>query len=206
MGHFTSGPRGRRSGFSTMTPDLHLIYATYRKRVLRRLFRKAGFSGARGHTRSNSNVRGTHRVEVSSAWWFEWAERAPQVYPQSWLIPRLCSNLLFMADRIPYKAITRGIAVSVVPTYLEADSSPSNSHYLWAYSVTIENQGRETVKLLSRHWMITNAHGELTEVRGSGVIGKQPVLKPGESHEYTSGASLNTPVGDDGWELPDGKR
>jgi ApaG protein len=100
-----------------------------------------------------------------------------------------------MADQIQYKAITRGISVSVVPTYLEADSSPSNSQYLWAYHVTVENQGRETVQLLSRHWMITNARGELTEVKGSGVIGKQPFLKPGESHAYSSGAILNTPSG-----------
>jgi ApaG protein len=100
-----------------------------------------------------------------------------------------------MADRIPYKAITRGIAVSVVPTYLEADSSPSNSQYLWAYRVIIENQGRETVQLLSRHWMITNSRGELTEVKGLGVIGKQPFFKPGESHAYTSGAHLNTASG-----------
>ncbi len=112
-----------------------------------------------------------------------------------WLILRLCSNLIFMADRTAYKAITRGIAVSVVPTYLEADSTPSNSQYLWAYRVTIENQGRETVQLLSRHWMITNARGELTEVKGSGVIGQQPFLKPGESHTYSSGALLNTPSG-----------
>ncbi len=85
--------------------------------------------------------------------------------------------------------------VSVVPAYLEPDSSPSNSQYLWAYRVTIENQGRETVQLLSRHWMITNARGELTEVKGSGVMGKQPLLEPGESHSYTSGAHLNTPSG-----------
>jgi ApaG protein len=113
----------------------------------------------------------------------------------AWLILRLCSNLLFMADQTAYKAITRGIAVSVVPTYLEADSSPSNSQYLWAYRVTIENQGRETVQLLNRHWMITNARGELNEVKGSGVIGQQPFLKPGESHAYSSGALLNTPSG-----------
>jgi ApaG protein len=61
--------------------------------------------------------------------------------------------------------------------------------------VTIENQGRETVQLLSRHWMITNARGELTEVKGPGVVGEQPVLKPGESFEYTSGAPLDTPSG-----------
>ena len=100
-----------------------------------------------------------------------------------------------MADPTPYRAITRGIAVSVEPTYLEANSSPGNGQYFWAYRVTIENQGRETVQLRSRHWMITNARGELTEVKGSGVIGKQPFLKPGESYEYTSGAPLNTPSG-----------
>jgi ApaG protein len=61
--------------------------------------------------------------------------------------------------------------------------------------VVIENQGRETVQLLTRHWMITNALGELTEVKGPGVVGEQPVLKPGESFEYTSGVPLNTPSG-----------
>ena len=100
-----------------------------------------------------------------------------------------------MADRTPYTAITRGIAVSVEPTYLEANSSPGSSQYVWAYRVTIENQGRETVQLLNRHWMITNARGELTEVKGPGVVGEQPVLKPGESFEYTSGAPLDTPSG-----------
>jgi ApaG protein len=92
-------------------------------------------------------------------------------------------------------ANTREIAVSVEPTYLETRSSPDSSQYIWAYRVVIENQGRETVQLLSRHWMITNARGELTEVKGPGVVGEQPVLKPGESFEYTSGAPLNTPSG-----------
>jgi len=100
-----------------------------------------------------------------------------------------------MTDRTQYLAITRGIAVSVEPTYLEANSSPGSSQYVWAYRVTIENQGPETVQLLSRHWMITNARGELNEVKGPGVVGEQPVLKPGESYEYTSGAPLNTPSG-----------
>jgi len=100
-----------------------------------------------------------------------------------------------MADRTPYSAITKGIVVSVLPTYLEAQSSPESSKYFWAYRVIIENQGQETVQLLSRHWMITNARGELTEVKGPGVVGEQPVLKPGESHEYTSGVPLNTPSG-----------
>ena len=92
-------------------------------------------------------------------------------------------------------AITRGIAVSVEPVYLDANSSPDSSQYFWAYRVTIENQGEETVQLLSRHWMITNARGEFNEVKGPGVVGEQPVLKPGESYEYTSGAPLNTPSG-----------
>jgi ApaG protein len=92
-------------------------------------------------------------------------------------------------------AITRGIAVTVEPAYLESRSLPAHSQYLWAYRVTIENRGEETVQLLSRHWMITNARGEFSEVKGPGVVGEQPVLKPGESYVYTSGAPLNTPSG-----------
>jgi ApaG protein len=92
-------------------------------------------------------------------------------------------------------AITRGIVVSVEPTYLEAHSSPGNSRYLWAYRVTIDNLGQETVQLRSRHWMITNARGEFTEIKGAGVVGEQPILEPGESYAYTSGAPLNTPSG-----------
>ena len=84
--------------------------------------------------------------------------------------------------------------MSVEPTYLETRSSPENAQYLWAYRVIIENQGRETVHLLS-HWMITNARGELTEVKGLGVVGEQPILKPGQRFAYTSGAPLNTPSG-----------
>jgi ApaG protein len=100
-----------------------------------------------------------------------------------------------MADRAPYTASTRGIAVSVEPAYSDARSSPDISQYFWTYRVTIENQGRETVQLLSRHWMISNARGELTEVKGPGVVGEQPVLEPGESFQYTSGAPLDTPSG-----------
>ena len=92
-------------------------------------------------------------------------------------------------------ATTREIAVSVEPSYLELKSSPEGPQYFWAYRVIIANQSRETVRLLSRHWMITNARGELTEVKGPGVVGEQPVLKPGVRFEYTSGATLNTPSG-----------
>ena len=100
-----------------------------------------------------------------------------------------------MADLTPYLANTRGIVVSVEPAYLEEKSSPGNSQYFWVYRVMIENQGRETVRLVSRHWMIMNARGELTEVKGMGVVGDQPILKPGESYVYTSGAPLDTPSG-----------
>lgn len=100
-----------------------------------------------------------------------------------------------MAEPALYRAITKEIAVSVIPTYLDAQSSPDASQYFWAYRVIIENLGNETVQLLSRHWMITNARGEFTEVKGPGVVGQQPVIKPGESFEYTSGAPLNTTSG-----------
>jgi ApaG protein len=92
-------------------------------------------------------------------------------------------------------AVTRGISVSVEPTYLEANSSAAHSQYVWAYRVLIENNGQETVQLLSRHWMISNARGEYTEVKGPGVIGEQPILNPGQTFSYTSGAPLDTPSG-----------
>ena len=101
----------------------------------------------------------------------------------------------FMRSSTPYLANTRGIAVSVEPTYLETRSSPESSQYLWAYRVIIENQGRETVQLLSRHWMVTNARGELSEVKGPGVVGEQPILKPGQRFEYTTCVPLDTPFG-----------
>ena len=100
-----------------------------------------------------------------------------------------------MAEQALYRAITKEIAVNVIPTYLEARSSPDDSQYFWAYRVIIENLGQDTVQLVSRHWMITNARGEFTEVKGAGVVGEQPILKPGESYEYTSGAPLNTASG-----------
>lgn len=85
--------------------------------------------------------------------------------------------------------------MSVEPSYSESRSSPDISQYFWLYRVIIANQSMETVQLLSRHWMISNARGELTEVKGPGVVGEQPVLKPGERFEYMSGAPLNTPSG-----------
>jgi ApaG protein len=94
-----------------------------------------------------------------------------------------------------YHAVTRDIEVSVTPRYLAERSSPDNGYYFWAYTIEIKNGGSETVQLKTRHWKITDAHGRLQEVRGAGVVGEQPVLKPGESFEYTSGVPLPTPSG-----------
>ena len=96
---------------------------------------------------------------------------------------------------MPYSATTRGITVRVEPIYLDLHSSPSDSRYIWAYRIVIENKGTETVQLRSRHWRIMNSQGSVNEVKGQGVVGEQPVLKPGESFEYSSNAPLNTPSG-----------
>lgn len=94
-----------------------------------------------------------------------------------------------------YRAVTRGIEVSVEPFYLPERSDPSGNRYVWAYRVTIDNQSEEPVKLLSRYWHITDAIGRVEEVRGSGVVGEQPELDPGDSYQYTSGCPLSTPSG-----------
>jgi ApaG protein len=94
-----------------------------------------------------------------------------------------------------YEAITRAIRVSVRPQYLPDQSDPADSQYVWAYHVRIENQGTDTVQLRSRHWRITDGLGRLQEVRGPGVIGKTPMLRPGEVFEYTSGTPLSTSSG-----------
>jgi ApaG protein len=94
-----------------------------------------------------------------------------------------------------YSETTRDIKVTVRPVYLEDQSSPAENHFVWAYHVRIENLGRRTVRLRSRHWRITDANGRLQEVRGPGVVGEQPELKPGEAFEYTSGTPLGTPSG-----------
>ena len=94
-----------------------------------------------------------------------------------------------------YEKVTQGISISVRPFYLEEQSAPDEDRFVWAYRVNIENKSAETVQLLNRHWRITDKHGRLQEVRGPGVVGEQPVLKPGESFEYTSGCPLGTPSG-----------
>ena len=94
-----------------------------------------------------------------------------------------------------YQETTNAISVTVKPVYLEDQSSPEDDHFVWAYWVKIENQGADTVQLRNRYWRITDSQGQVQEVRGAGVVGEQPVLKPGESFEYTSGTPLSTPSG-----------
>ena len=94
-----------------------------------------------------------------------------------------------------YQAVTRGIRVSVLPQYLEHESDPDENRYFWAYTITIENEGAETVQLRTRHWKITDQTGHVDEVRGPGVVGQTPTLKPGEQFQYTSGCPLPTPSG-----------
>lgn len=94
-----------------------------------------------------------------------------------------------------YRATTNGIQVTVTPKYLPDRSSAEDSRYFWAYTIEIVNKGSVTVQLKTRHWKITDAHGKIEEVRGPGVVGEQPTLKPGERFEYTSGVPLTTPTG-----------
>lgn len=94
-----------------------------------------------------------------------------------------------------YRKTTHSIEVTVRPVFLEDQSVPRENRYVWAYHVRIKNKGSNTIQVLGRHWNITDALGRTQEVRGQGVVGEQPVLKPGETFEYTSGTPLQTPSG-----------
>lgn len=94
-----------------------------------------------------------------------------------------------------YTETTRGIMVRVTTDYRPDHSTPEEGHYVWAYTIDIENQGNVSVQLMSRHWMIMNAQGLTNEVKGDGVVGEQPVLAPGETFRYSSGTPLDTPSG-----------
>ena len=87
------------------------------------------------------------------------------------------------------------IRVQVKPIYIEDQSEPESNRFVFAYTVTIKNTGAVAAKLLTRHWVITDANGKVQEVIGEGVVGHQPYLKPGEGFEYTSGAIIETPLG-----------
>ncbi len=99
--------------------------------------------------------------------------------------------------RLPamYECITRNIRVRAAPQFMQAQSKPDEAKYFWAYTISLENLGEETVTLLNRHWIITDARGVVKEVKGDGVVGETPTMQPGESFQYTSGCPLSTPSG-----------
>ncbi len=98
-------------------------------------------------------------------------------------------------DKTVYEARTRDIVVRVAPAYLEDQSDPEEGRWFWSYTVEIENHGTQTVQLMTRQWLITDALNRTEEVNGEGVVGEQPVLKPRDAFRYTSGVPLRTPSG-----------
>lgn len=98
-------------------------------------------------------------------------------------------------DNPVYEARTRDILVRVAPAYMAEQSRPEEGQWLWSYVVEIENHGMQTVTLMSRHWIITDARNRVEEVKGPGVVGEQPVLGPREAFRYNSGCPLTTPSG-----------
>ncbi len=91
--------------------------------------------------------------------------------------------------------LQNNIKVDVETRYIEEQSNPEQNYYVFAYTITIQNQGQQTAQLLTRHWVITDSNHKVQEVRGDGVVGEQPILKPGEQFVYTSGTMLETSVG-----------
>ena len=94
-----------------------------------------------------------------------------------------------------YSKKTKKINITVNPYFLDDQSEPEEQHFVWAYQVTIDNQGNEKVQLKNRYWKIIDSNGSEQEVKGEGVVGEQPILNPGEKFEYTSGTPLSTPSG-----------
>ena len=92
-------------------------------------------------------------------------------------------------------SLQNNIKVDVETRYIEEQSNPEQNYYVFAYTITIQNQGQQTAQLLTRHWVITDSNHKIQEVRGDGVVGEQPILKPGEQFVYTSGTMLETSVG-----------
>lgn len=90
---------------------------------------------------------------------------------------------------------TEGVLVSVRTAYVAAQSSPEHEHFVFAYKILIRNESEETVQLIRRQWVIKDAFGGTEVVKGDGVVGQQPILGPGESHEYMSGCNFRTPIG-----------
>lgn len=100
-----------------------------------------------------------------------------------------------MEKFFPYATTTDDITVRVAVSYLPDRSHAGQSRWFWSYHIRIENHGERTVQLLTRHWVITDGRGGVQLVDGEGVVGEQPVLSPGQSHDYVSGCPLNTPSG-----------
>jgi len=94
-----------------------------------------------------------------------------------------------------FEAVTNQIRVHVVPAYVKDQSDPGQGHYFFSYTVEIHNGSKQTVQLVARHWIITDADGRVEEVQGPGVVGQQPTLEPGESFQYSSFCPLTTPTG-----------
>jgi ApaG protein len=94
-----------------------------------------------------------------------------------------------------YYEMTQGIEVEVEPEYLPKESTPEASQFIFSYKITITNRGDTEVQLISRHWIITDGEGVVHEVKGPGVVGAQPKLKPGDKHQYSSFCPLSTPSG-----------
>ena len=94
-----------------------------------------------------------------------------------------------------YTKTTNDIKVTVSPHYLDEQSEPSQDCYVWAYTIQVENNGKDTLTLLNRYWHIIDGMGRSQEISGSGVVGEQPVLRPGDAFRYTSGVPLTTPSG-----------
>ena len=100
-----------------------------------------------------------------------------------------------MPHDLSYEAETDGVMVRVSPHFVDEESSPEKHRYVWAYHVEIENRGSRTLKLETRRWCITDRDGRTQDVEGKGVVGQTPILQPGDTFEYTSGAPLSAPSG-----------
>ncbi|MBW2242341.1 MAG: Co2+/Mg2+ efflux protein ApaG [Deltaproteobacteria bacterium] len=106
-----------------------------------------------------------------------------------------CLSSVSILSVFESEAVTQGIRVQVRSFFVPERSAPDEGEWFFAYEVAISNEGEETAQLVSRHWIITDGHGEVQEVQGAGVVGEQPVLAPGASFAYTSACPLTTPVG-----------
>ena len=95
----------------------------------------------------------------------------------------------------PHATTTRGVTVRVAVTFLPEQSDPENGRWCWSYHIRLENDGPQTVQLMTRHWVIIDGRGTTNDVQGDGVVGDQPIIRPGASFDYVSGCPLTTPTG-----------